>query len=757
MKRSRLPDALRTTTALALMTICAPAMAQQIETQTPEPETMSLAPVTLLADRQGTSTREVPASVTVIDGEEIRARGLDDMQELVRYTPGVTVQRQTTATDPFNTFGGFTIRGVGGNRVQMLIDGSRVPERITDGTRDYLDFAFTKQVEIAKGPSSVLWGADALGGVVAVETIDPEDLLQGRDSGGMARMAYDSLNDGSSISGAFAQRFGNDWSIMAGLSRSAAHEAELSNARNDGGIYGCPRNVEYGATPCGELNPTDTDATHAIAKAVWKPSDEHRLELSFDWLDRKTEVQYDNTLGPVYSTMTGLPTGEVNHNYDRDLDMTRKRFGLEYVWTPENRLVDEVRTTLAYTPSGYDRSGKKWSTSSAGDQMITRDYLGYDEDFVELDIQATSRFETGSAKHTVTWGFDGDHTKTDYSRLDVASNLTTGDVTETPAGGFNFANADTRRADIYVQDQISLLGGALEITPGLRYATYKIDPRPNGDYQVIDGAEPRIREDEKLLKSLGALYRFGDGWQVWGHYGEGFKMPTAQQLYTSVPGAFFDMTPAPDLKPEEVKSIEFGLRRETARGYFGLTAFNADYDNFIQSFYNPPGTSDYTYRNLSEMRVWGLEFEAAYEISDTLRLTGAASWQKGDQRVDPDAEETPTTLPPLSGNVALSWDTPQDGLTVDVVGVFASSVKYVESEDNFKPAGYGLIDTYARWQVAENAVLNMGVRNLFDKRYFEASAATYSSAASTSVAASNPIELQTGAGRAFTASLDFTF
>ena len=105
----------------------------------------------------------------------------------------------------------------------------------------------------------------------------------------------------------------------------------------------------------------------------------------------------------------------------------------------------------------------------------------------------------------------------------------------------------------------------LDIQATSRFATYRLDPRPNADYKPVESAQPRVHQDERLLKSLGALYRFGDGWQVWGHYGEGFKMPTAQQLYTSVPGAFFDVIPAPDLQPESVKSIEVGLHRETAR------------------------------------------------------------------------------------------------------------------------------------------------------------------------------------------------
>ncbi|WP_134682052.1 TonB-dependent receptor plug domain-containing protein [Paracoccus ravus] len=82
------------------MTICAPALAQQVETQVTETEALALAPVTLLADCQGTSTREVPASVSVMDGQEIRERRMNNMQELMRYTPGVLLQRNQVYNAP---------------------------------------------------------------------------------------------------------------------------------------------------------------------------------------------------------------------------------------------------------------------------------------------------------------------------------------------------------------------------------------------------------------------------------------------------------------------------------------------------------------------------------------------------------------------------------------------------------------------------------------------------------------------------------
>jgi len=709
-----------------------------------------LEPISVVAGRQATSTQDIPSHVTIVDNEAITKYGITDMQQLTRYIPGVTVDRQTTATDPFNTFGGFNIRGVGGNRVLMLSDGSRVSERITDGTRDYLDFNFVKQVEVIRGPASVLWGADAMGGVVAVETLDPEDLLLGRKSGGQARLGFDSFTTSGTASAAAAYRLSDTLTSMIAFSRHRGSEAELSNARADGGIYGCPRDLAVGQIPCNELDDTQTDTYRGLAKLVWAPTSEHSLELSADLLKRSTAVDYTVSRGTQSN-------GDYVNDYDRNLDLTRGRYALEHLWTPETTFLDSLKTIVAYAPHEYDKTGTELGTASAGNAYRIDDTLNYTEDFFELDVQATKFFATGPASHDLIFGFDGDYSVLDYTRIDSTTNLDTGATSETRAGGFNFANSDTRRADIYMQDTIGFLGDRLEITPGIRYATYRIDPAPNADYQIVDGSEPRLREDTALLKSLGALYRLNDTWSVWGKYGEGFKMPTAQQLYTSLPGSFFDLTPSPDLEPEEVTSYEAGVRTQFGNGYIGVTGFYSDYTNFIQSFYNPPGTNDYTYRNLSSVEVWGIEVDGAYQMNDRLRFNGSLAWQKGDQKASDDSETVPHTLPPLTAVLGADYLIPDYDLSLSAVTTLAAPVKEVSTETGFKPGGYALLDLFGRWQVTEMASLNFGVKNVFDTRYFEAGAADRTTSPSTSVANQNPIELQTGAGRTFTASLTVRF
>ncbi|UYV35630.1 TonB-dependent hemoglobin/transferrin/lactoferrin family receptor [Rhodobacteraceae bacterium D3-12] len=718
---------------------------------------ITLDPIVVNTDREGKDPLDVPANITVIGGEEINNRQIGDIEQLVRRLPGVEVNRQTSGADPFSTFGGFTIRGVGGNRVAIQVDGSRMAERIIDGTRNYVDLSFTKQAEIVRGPASVLWGADALGGMVAFQTMDPDDLLLGDDKAMHTKLGYDSFTRSTTTELSYAQRFSGDLTVFAGISRTVGHEPTLSNARNDGGIYGCTRNISWGATPCGEFDPTTETSTRGLLKLVWMPDTRHRVEFSADVLNRDTTVAQNSVLGPVYSSITGAPTGEIINGKSRKLNLYRYRLGVEHTWTPDNGPIDQIVTTFAYTPHGYHRTGTELSTSAAGDSLLTYDELRYNEDFFELDIQATSTFSTGPADHRLIFGFDGDIAKTDYYRRDVVNNLTTGTITETRAGGFNFSNSTTRRADIYVEDKITLGGGRFEITPGLRFASYNIDPRPDADYQPVPGQEPTVRKDSAVLKSLGMIYRLDDNWSVWAKYGEGFKMPTAQQLYTSLPGAFFNLTPAPNLRPEQNRSYELGLRYQQERGFVAINAFKTDYSDFIQSFYNPPGTSDYTYRNISVVNVWGIEASGKWALSQDTTMGVSAAWQRGTQRVSPGAAETPHTLAPLSATVSLAHYFPQQRLMLEGVGTFAAKVSETAGANDFKHGGFAVFDVHAKWEVIDNGFLNFSVNNILDKRYFTANAATYSNTASSSVAATNPIELQTGPGRTFTVSFDMRF
>lgn len=708
---------------------------------------IALPAITIYATRSARNVYDVPANITVIGEEELEAENITDIDKMVRKVPGVIVSRQSSGTDPFSTFSGFTIRGVSDNRVQITVDGGRIAERIVDGPRDFISLDFVKSVDIVKGPASVLWGSDAIGGLVAFETLDPEDVLEpGSLMNGEVSTSYDSENNGWKKTALAAAAISPDVQFLAGYSNITANEPTRGAAHKDGGVLGCPRNLDYGATPCNEFDPTDIESHNWLAKIVATPAPGHRVELTADILDRETAVDQRWDLGPQSN-------GSVNEDYQRLLDLQRQRYAFEHKWDVGSDIFETIKWVVSYSPQEYVRSGNRLVTNASGETIRTIDTLAYSESFWEADIQLTSAFALAGTNHRLTYGFDGDITETNYQRQNLITNLTTGFVTEERAGGFNFANAETTRADFFLQDEFKLFGDRLELIPGIRYATYKIEPNPDEDYQIVEGSEPRTIEEEALTAKFGATFRLDENYSVYGQFAQGFKMPTAQQLFTSLPGASFDLVPAPDLRPEKVNSYELGLRGEFDRSRFSVNVFYADYTDFIQSFFFVPNTDPQkiTYRNLTAVELYGVEASGEMEIMPDLVAYGSLSYQFGNQIAEPGADEVAfNAAAPFNGLAGLRYTIPAYNLELDFVSIFAADVTRMNSPALFKPDGYMVFDLNTIWKPYENISVSASVLNIFDERCFKAPFPySYDLNASESVARTNPLELQTQPGRTF--------
>ena len=140
--------------------------------------------IVVTATRTGRSVADVPSTVDVIDRDRMDAHLVRDLRDLFRYEPGVSV------SDSFGRFGigDIRIRGLGGNRVRIQTDGIAVPDAFAIGSfsnanRNFVALDTLKRVEVVRGPTSSLYGSDALGGTVSFITRDPSDYLgDGRDT-----------------------------------------------------------------------------------------------------------------------------------------------------------------------------------------------------------------------------------------------------------------------------------------------------------------------------------------------------------------------------------------------------------------------------------------------------------------------------------------------------------------------------------------------------------------------------------------------
>ncbi|HXH16845.1 MAG TPA: TonB-dependent receptor [Sphingomonas sp.] len=213
---------------LSAAAIASPACAQDIpDSDTPE--------LVVTASRVAQPASEIGQAVTVIDREEIERRQSVVVSDLLATTPGVTVTRN-------GTIGALTsvrIRGAESDQTLVVIDGVRVNDPAsTGGGFDFgnLLSSSVERIEVLRGPNSVPWGSQAIGGVVNIITAAPTEGLQARAN---AEYGYaDSVFASAGVSGAKGPVSG---SLTGGYLRSDGISSAASGTERDG--Y-----RQYGAT-----------------------------------------------------------------------------------------------------------------------------------------------------------------------------------------------------------------------------------------------------------------------------------------------------------------------------------------------------------------------------------------------------------------------------------------------------------------------------------------------------------------------------
>lgn len=728
-------------------------------------DAMQMEAITVTATRQKARALDVPQTVNVITRKTIENHNVNNIEELIRHTPGVHVNRiSTSANGQFGGEGsGFTIRGVGLNRILTTVDGSRVAEANqmngNKGGRNFVDMSTIKAVEIQRGPASVLWGADAMGGMVAYRTLDPDDLLQGgKLFGAKASYNYDGLNNGNTENVMFAGKFNQDLSALVSYTHREYHEVNLKTAKADGGRWGICGRIGYG---CDDFNPTDAEVNNLMAKMVYRPNQDHQFKLTGEMYASDTDSQnIYNYMQP--STAMGSLKYIANDGRDfRTQEMRRYRLAFEHQWDTHQTWLDNVIWHLSYSPQRRTVKSRNQYIRFGNDYKTSRNNV-YDQDFFQGDIQLTSSFDWMNTHHKLTYGFQGDYTKTDYSvtNREFTSGKTT--IKKGSAAGAIFANAKTTRADLYLQDEIKLFDDKLTVTPGVRRAHYSLDPESGGGYKAIKGDEPRKMSEDKWLPQIGLLYKFNDIYSAYGRFAKGFKMPTSEQLYTTYDMSSMGITvvPNPNLKPEEVDSYELGLRGEWDKGWFSLGAFYSRYTNFIQGWQYLPESnySKITYLNIDKVRLWGLEASGEWQFARNWSVNGSIDWQYGKQKGDSDQWTAYDGASPLTAVIGLKWEQPEYGLTTELFGTFARGVTRTSDKEYFKPGGYSVFDGYINWQINKYLKVNAAVTNIFNRRYFDYNAAGQTAdAPSASSAYTNPLELYVAPGRVFSVGLQATF
>jgi hemoglobin/transferrin/lactoferrin receptor protein len=579
----------RLTTAVALLTGALSAAAHAQETASPDttyPDTTrqrvhELAAVTVTATRTPKSVIETPAPVTVIDRSRIRERTPNTISDLFRSLPGLDV----TGVGPNQTRP--SIRNQRGQRILVLEDGLRLNN--SRRQQDFgeipglVDVSRVERVEVVRGPSSVLYGSDAIGGVVNIITQTPQD----EGLHGAANYSYGTAAGENRVTGDLSGRFGR-FSFLAG-----------GNFRNAG---------QYEA-PSGTFGEITLDNRTKV------------LDTGLEDYGGDAYAAYDLTRNQrVFAKYAGYRADTAG-------------FG----WVdPAAYAPDEPTIQILYPFQDFDKVTAGYRGSNLG--TAAADRLGFTAYYQRNQRQLTNNifipfgpgqglaFNTDNYTDIDTYGFRLEASKlvgssvlvtygADYFR-DHSENA---DTSITTMVGFGPPMPDTStvplvpyatlqnvgvfaQGDLALSNRVSLILGARY--QSVRAATRSTPGRPDED--------PISETDQTFVAAANAIVDITDNLSVIGTVGRGFRAPNLVERFFNGPtpeGGGYQV-PNTELEPERSLNVDLGLRFATSDLYLEGFVFRNQINDGIRIAATGDSISQlptFTNVNVDRLRFTGLE------------------------------------------------------------------------------------------------------------------------------------------------------
>lgn len=668
-----------------------------------------------------------------VTAKQMQERQVDRIDDIGRLDPGVNYNR---TSDSIN------IRGLGDNRVLTTVDGIRIPW-LDDGARGVkggmstVDFDTLSTLDIIQGADSSLFGSGALGGIVALRTLNPEDLLtEGKNWGSITKGSYDSADKSWSVNQAFAARANNTYVLFQGGYR-AGKERE-----NMGDIGG------FGATRT-EKNPAEYDQNNLLFKLNQHVNGGHRFGFAAERFDRDEDIDKLDASTTTYTPGSFKEAKErkrerisATYDYDGSGDAWLDQANLTVYWQKEKlnnstdafRLRDSRSFIIPGDPFRYGFPNGVYTR----DNMIEETSYG-------VNGNAIKELELGGVSHEFRFGGElyWQNTQQYSAGVDNCPNVDWTKIRQ-PFGpqscrmlhsnSSDMPDVDSVVLGLYVEDSIKLMDDRLTITPGLRFDWFERNPQETSDYEKNPNfallGYPADSSDSKFSPKLRAEWQATDNVTLYAQWAQAFRAPTATELYMTYgnAGAYLQIG-NPDLEPETSNGFDIGAKFGDDQFGGSVSVYNNYYKNFIDAVsvtnaeagvpadMYPMGVTRYV--NRAHVQIYGAEAKAHYAFSNGWKTWGGIAVAQGK---DTDTDVYLNSIPALKGILGLGYATETWGADFSMTAVGKRDKVENPSSDYNKTPGYATFDVAGWWEPEQvkGMRIQAGVYNLFDKKYVNA-------------------------------------
>lgn len=648
---------------------------------------------------------KVKGSNSRITAADLLNRGAVTLPDALQREPGVSVPLDIAGGDALVPYleGGsnsINIRGLQGNRVQVLVDGIPQPDDFTarsfEGAggpgRIYFDPAVFSSIDLLKAASP---GSGSLAGAIAGQTESPFTLLG--DS--LIGTAFNATTTYSSNNRSWNQRFATasgNGEIASSLVYSYRKGHELEN------------NSEIPA------NPSDAESHAVVWKAVTRRSG-LTLEPTIEYFRARAFTDLNSIEG---DSLIGRTFNATNSS-----DRRRFRASLDFHYEPilSNWLADQFSGKIYYQSSVSNNLNEQGVLTPLGDLRDRINDLNYQTDRIGMNLGFTK--EVGN--HLLSYNYLG-------ARSDISGSLNRRDGAAPADDLPNLAPSIVWDHSLSITDEIKL-SESWTVTPAVRLQYYQVNPTNTGSF-LAQTALPVFDEFGRLLgqrtieavdyentfvsPSLHLEYEASDELTFFGNYTLGYRNPTAEELAGVFvhPDNLSISLPNPNLEAEDSHAFEVGFRRQTDHWNTMVSAYYNRYGNFLES--NVPtgavidGLNVLQTQNTRNAEIYGVELKTEW-VADHLRVGGSFAWSEGTSDAGP-----LNTVEPWKAVAFLGYDAPDEKWGFEVAGTYVAA-KLASQITGDLPAtdDFFLLDLNAYYRFSENVVLRGGVRNLLDQEY----------------------------------------
>ena len=686
-------------------------------------DTNTLDEIVLSVSKFGQNKRDIPQQIVSVTSEDALFGNPQTAADLLESSGQVYVQKSQLGG------GSPLIRGFSTNRLLIAVDGTRFNTAIFRGGNVQnvisIDPFAIERTEVILGPGSVVYGSDAVGGVMNFYTKKPKFSFQeGMSISGNTTARYATANNEKT--GHVDINFGlKEWAFLSSVTYSDFDDLRMgSNGPDDylrkefvqtinGVDVVVPNNDPL------VQKPTGYDQINTMQKIRYMPSE-----------------KWDFNLGLFYTTTSDYP------RYDR---LIRRRDGelrsAEWYYGPQEWISGNLQArNTAYNNGFFDES------------LATISFQQFKESRHDRDFGNSILFETDErvSAYTAAWDFekDWDKTKLNYGveyvynkvnsegkQTDVTNGTSIPDASRYPDGSTWQSIAAYTSLQTKLNEKLSFQGG-------LRYNHILVDATFDDTFFDFPFSEANINTGA-LTGSAGLAWQASNilGWKL--NFGTAFRAPNIDdvgKIFDSEPGSV--VVPNPDLKPEYAYNGELGATLDFGKAVSITmsTFYTVLNDAMVRRDFSLNGVTEIEYQgelsrvqaiqNAATAEVYGFEVGMEVNFTNDLQLTSQYNITEGFSEEEDGTRAPSRHVAPQFGNSHLiySWEKLKLDAFAEYNGQFdfedlapsqqSNDFLYAKDANGnpFSPNWYTL-NFGAQYQVTDAFQLNAVLENITDQRY----------------------------------------